>query len=149
MQYQDFIRTKRIEAVDAGFNVDLEMLNPALFEFQSPLVRWALQKGRAAIFADTGLGKSPIQVEWAHQVTQQTGGNVLIVAPLSIARQTVREAKKILGLDIHYNRDGVVTNPIMITNYEMIKNFNTTDFDGVVLDESSILKSLDGKTRRL
>lgn len=148
MDYKDFILTKRIEAKDAGFNVDLEMLNPALFEFQKALTRWALAKGRAAVFADAGLGKTVIQTEWAKQIHDYTGGNVLIIAPLSIARQTVREAKNILGLDIHYSRDGIVTNPIMICNYEMVKNFDPDDYIAVVLDESSILKAIDSKTRK-
>jgi superfamily II DNA or RNA helicase len=115
-----------------------------LFPFQKTLVQWALRKGRAAIFADTGLGKTLISAEWA----RLTGQRVLIIAPLSVARQTVNEARKI-GVDIHYTRSGDDLRQINITNYEMISHFNPDNFGAVVLDESSILKSVDGETRTL
>jgi DNA modification methylase len=112
------------------------------------LTVWALRKGRAAIFADTGLGKTFMQVEWARIVCEHTGRPVLIVAPLSVARQTIREARKI-AVNVHYTRSGEdLTGGINITNYEMIGHFDFAQFGAVVLDESSILKSLDGKTRQ-
>jgi DNA modification methylase len=115
-----------------------------LFDFQRDITKWAVRKGRAAVFADTGLGKTFVQLEWARLL----GGRSLIIAPLSVARQTVREGRK-LGLDVHYTRDrSDLMDGLNITNYEMIGEFDFSAFNSVVLDESSILKGLTGKTRR-
>lgn len=142
--YSDFLITKRLLLRPSGLAVSPDDVHPLLFAFQRDLVAWSVRKGRAAIFADTGLGKTFMQVEWARLV----GVKTLIVAPLSVARQTVREAGK-LGLTVLYTRSGADTVPgLNITNYEMIEHFDPTDFGAVVLDESSILKSLDGKTRQ-
>ena len=124
---------------------DTHDIHPALFPFQRDLVAWAVRKGRAALFADTGLGKTRMQVEWARLV----GVPTMIVAPLSVARQTVREAQKI-GVDVRYVRrpDEITDGGIYITNYELIDRFDMSLFGAVVLDESSILKALDGKTRQ-
>lgn len=143
--YHNFLKTKRLYVADSGINVKPEQFNPMLFGFQRDLTRWALRKGRAAIFADTGLGKTFMQVEFA----RLTGQRALIVAPLSVARQAVREAAK-LDVTVHYTRSGDdLSDGINITNYEMLKGFDPGSFGCVVLDESSILKSLDGKTRQL
>jgi len=143
--YESVIQKKTLEDNPSGFQCD--ELHPVLFDFQAVLVRWALSRGRAAIFADTGLGKTFMQVEWAKRVCEHTGGNVLIVAPLCVAQQTVNEAKKI-DIDVHYCRSQASSIPgINITNYEMLDHFDLSQFDGVVLDESSILKSHTGKTR--
>lgn len=139
--YADFLDSKRLKVQSVG-PVDPGEPHELLFPFQRDLVRWAVRKGRAALFADTGLGKTFMQLEWARLI----GGRVLIVAPLSVARQTIREASK-LGLDVTYSRDGSV-HPLTITNYEMVSHFDPANFGAVVLDESSILKALDGKTRR-
>jgi len=142
--YADFLKSKRLVVPATGHNVPAEAIHPLLFDFQRDIVRWALRKGRAAIFADCGLGKTLMQLEWARLL----GGRSLIVAPLSVARQTVGEASKI-GLGIHYTRSGDdLIEGINITNYEMIERFDAGDFTSVALDESSILKGLDGKTRR-
>lgn len=117
-----------------------------LFPFQADLVRWALRRGRAAIFADTGLGKSAMQIEWARQVS--ASGRVLILAPLAVADQTVREAAR-FGVEVRYLRADDHESPIVITNYEMAEHFDADRFVGVVLDESSILKSFTGATRNL
>jgi DNA modification methylase/superfamily II DNA or RNA helicase len=145
-EYEQFIESKRIVAQRSGFDVNPSQVHPALFPFQRDIVCWALRKGRAAVFADTGLGKTRIQIEWA----RLTGQNTLIVAPLSVARQTVREGQRI-GVDVHYVRSQgqIGDDGIYITNYEMIEHFDPSCFGAVVLDESSILKALDGKTRRL
>jgi DNA modification methylase len=144
MEYQKFLKQKRITFKTAGKEVNPKEVNSLLFPFQCDLVVWALRKGRAAIFADTGLGKTLMQLEWGRLI----GGQCLIIAPLSVAKQTVREAEK-LGLTIHYTRSSDdVIDGINITNYEMIKEFEGIKFEAVVLDESSILKALDGKTRR-
>ena len=142
--YTEFLATKRLTVAPAGISVDADDIHPALFPFQRDLTRWAARKGRAAIFADTGLGKTGMQVEWARLVSTK---RALIVAPLSVAKQTVREAERMLGVQVVYSR-GETLHPITITNYEMLDRFNPDDFDAVVLDESSILKSMDGKTRQ-
>lgn len=146
MDYQEFLASKRFAVQRHGKSVDRSTVHPILFEFQKSLVVWAVAKGRAAIFADTGLGKTFMQLEWARLIGEKT----LIIAPLSVARQTVREARKI-DIVVHYVRsqDEIKDDGIYITNYEMIEHFDFDCFGSVVLDESSILKSLDGKTRRL
>lgn len=142
MRYEDFLARKRSMVPAQGIDVRNSDIHPMLFAFQRDLVRWALRKGRAAIFADTGLGKTFMQLEWA----RLTHGRTLIIAPLSVAQQTVAEAKKI-GLRVTYTR-GEVHNGLNITNYEMVQHFDPGAFGAVVLDESSILKALDGKTRQ-
>ena len=147
MNYQDFISTKRTRVIDSGIDINPSDVHPVLMPFQRQIVRWACGKGRCAVFADTGLGKTYIQLEWARLM----GKNTLIVAPLSVARQTARMAHNV-GLDARYVRsqDQVNTDHrLWITNYEMIEHFDANAFGAVVLDESSILKSLDGKTRRM
>lgn len=146
--YTEFLEGKKIQDVQSGFNIDVVSLNKKLFDFQKVIVRWALGRGRAAIFADTGLGKTAMQVEWASQVAKHTNRPVLILAPLSVAHQTVREADK-FGVKVCYHRHEPETlvDQVVITNYEMMANFDFSHFSGVVLDESSILKSHDGKTR--
>jgi hypothetical protein len=145
LKYEAFLQTKRLIAPIQGMAVALDAIHPALFSFQRDLVAWAVRKGRAALFADTGLGKTRMQVEWARLIGERT----LIVAPLSVARQTVREAARI-GVDVAYVRDpaALPASGIAITNYELIDRFDMSAFGAVVLDESSILKSLDGKTRQ-
>lgn len=148
-EYDKFISSKAIKNKSFGKDISLDEIHPRLFDFQKDVVRWAVKKGRAAVFLDTGLGKTNVQLEWARLLKQKT----LIIAPLSVARQTVREAKKI-DIEVVYIRsqfeaDKVFkTNSIFITNYEMLDNFDADKFTAVVLDESSILKSLDGKTRK-
>lgn len=141
--YSTFLESKRTIAQPAGIEVPSDAIHPMLFPFQRVLVQWALRKGRAAIFADTGLGKSFMQVEFA----RLTGKRALILAPLSVVRQTASEARKI-GVEVHYTRSGSdLIEGINITNYEMLAHFDPADFGTIVLDESSILKSLDGETR--
>lgn len=145
VSYEEFLATKQRIHADSGRRVADSDVNPILFPFQRDLVRWALRKGRAAIFADCGLGKTFMQLEWA----RLTGERTLILAPLAVARQTRREGEKI-GLEVHETRDGADLSPgINVTNYEMLLHFDPTVFGAVVLDESSILKSQDGKTRAL
>jgi hypothetical protein len=147
MDYKDFIESKKVVPIISGFDVDAESLNVNLFDFQRVIVKWALKRGRAAIFADTGLGKTLMQTSWAHEVVKHTGGDVIIFAPLCVAQQTVKEGAK-FGIEINYTRtvDGVKPG-INISNYEMLENFDLSQFAGVVLDESSIIKNRDGKTR--
>lgn len=143
--YGHFLRSKESNFIPAGF--DAAGIGSHLFDFQHAIVAWACKRGRAAIFADTGLGKTAMQTEWARLVCEHTGGRVLIVAPLCVAQQTVEEARK-WGIPITYARhqDGA-SDGITITNYEMLDKFDPAAFAGVVLDESSILKAHDSKTR--
>jgi len=142
--YQQFIEQKIIIKSPTGKEIDHSAIHPMLFDFQKDIVQWACKKGRAAIFLDTGLGKTFIQLEWARLLGEKT----LIVAPLSVARQTVREALKI-DLTVKYVRhqSECFGAQIFITNYEMIEAFEPSFFGAVVLDESSILKSIDGHIR--
>ena len=147
MNYQEFIERKKIVSIISGFDIDAESLNSNLFDFQRVIVKWALKRGRAAIFADTGLGKTLMQTSWADEIVKHTGGDVIIFAPLCVAHQTVKEGDK-FDISINYCRghDGVKPG-INITNYEMMENFDLSTFSGVVMDESSIIKNRDGKTR--
>jgi superfamily II DNA or RNA helicase len=141
--YESFIASKMMKDPASGLDA-VPTLNAQLFPFQSDIVRWALRRGRAAIFADCGMGKTPMQLEWAKHIP----GRVLILAPLAVAAQTVREAHKFGIEDISYARSqSAVSNRITIANYEMLDSFDPSEFAGVVLDESSILKAYDGKTR--
>jgi DNA modification methylase len=142
MNYDNFLADKAITSPLAGL-ADIPPLSAHLFPFQSDIVRWALKRGRAAIFADCGMGKTPMQLEWAKHIP----GNVLILAPLAVAAQTVHEGDKFF-IPVRYCRDQSTVEPgITITNYEMLEHFDPSYFTGIVLDESSILKSYDGATR--
>ena len=140
--YTKFLESKRPAPQSTGPEVPEGAIHSMLFPFQEAITRWAIRKGRAAIFADTGLGKTFMQLEWARLMDVPA----LIIAPLSVARQTVGEAEK-LGIDLAYSRDGQLSEGITITNYEMVDKFDASNIGAVVLDESSILKALDGKTR--
>ena len=144
MNYNEFLNTKKQKVASVGHDIELDLIHPMLFPFQKDIVKWAIKKGRSAVFADTGLGKTFIQLEWGRLI----GGNVLIFAPLSVSRQTIREAKKI-NIDVKYIRSqSEITNGIFITNYENIDNFHQCkSINGIILDESSILKSISGQTR--
>lgn len=146
-EYKEFIKSKVEIFRNTGFDIDKEKLNPMLFEFQKDIVRWALKKGRAAIFADCGLGKTPMQLEWAKQIHKREGGKILILAPLAVATQTQREGEKFnIPVNICKSQDDVIEG-INITNYEKLDKFIAKEFTAVVLDESSILKSFTGKVR--
>jgi len=146
VSYQEFLDSKRIVTPEVGFEPD--SVSGTLFGFQDEIVRWALRKGRAAIFADTGLGKTMMQLEWARQIHERTGGPVLILAPLAVARQTAREGEK-FGVPVTVCRESSDLQPgVNVTNYQMLHHFSEGDFAGLVLDESSILKGFNGSTRR-
>ena len=145
--YENFIHSKSQLGGDHGFDpVWMPDFLTGDFAFQGDLVTWALRKGRAAIFADCGLGKTPMQLVWAENVIRKTGGNVLILTPLAVAQQTKREAEK-FGIEATVSRDGTVYPGITITNYQKLHLFNPADFIGVVCDESSILKNFSGAIR--
>lgn len=145
MQYSQFLESKRMTQKPCGFEPD--NLNPYLFDFQRDIVTWACRKGRAAIFADCGMGKTIMQLVWAQQVYQHKGGYVLIVAPLAVSAQTCREGYT-FGIEVNKCRTADdLRDGINITNYEMLSHFEGVEFSGVVLDESSILKSYTGAIR--
>jgi hypothetical protein len=143
VSYSEFLSQKSIVDNPTGKPCRDTEVNELLFDFQRLIVAWAVKRGRAAIFADCGLGKTLMQLEWARLV----GGDVLILTPLAVAQQTIREATKV-GLVVRYAHNGDEVQPgITVTNYERLEKFDCTRFNAVVLDESSILKSFDGKTR--
>lgn len=150
MEYKDFLSQKSFVLESSGFDIDQSELNPMLYKFQKDIVRWALKKGKACIFADCGLGKTPMQLEWAFQVCQRTGGKALLLAPLAVSAQTLKEAER-FGYDMNWFR--IVSSQeecgpgINITNYEKLHKFVGNEFSAVVLDESSILKNYSGKIR--
>jgi DNA modification methylase len=147
LEYEQFLKSKQHRVIDYGKLISVNDIHPKLFDWQKVITKWAVQKGRCAIFLDTGLGKTFIQLEWARLI----GENTLIIAPLSVARQTVREAKKI-DLEVKYIRSNSEIqgdNKLWITNYEMCDELDYSKFGAVVLDESSILKSIGGKTRKV
>lgn len=145
--YYDFLKTKEFNFEPCGFEpVDI---NKNAFEWQKQIIAWHCKKGKSAAFLDTGLGKTMIQLEFANQVCKKTNGNVLILAPLAVSAQTVREGKK-FGVDVNICRTQEnVKKGINITNYEMLEHFDCKSFIGVVLDESSILKDSTGKQRKM
>lgn len=142
MDYAEFLDGKRLADPATGLR-EIPALNPMLFEFQRDIVAWALKRGRAAIFADCGLGKTAMQLEWANHIP----GRVLILAPLAVSMQTQREGEK-FGIPTSVARKQEdCSERISVTNYEMLEHFDLSEFAGLVLDESSILKAHDGKTR--
>jgi superfamily II DNA or RNA helicase len=144
--YEEFLLQKEIQYRPCGFDVTED--NQKLFQWQSDIVRWAVKKGRAAIFADCGLGKSAMQLQWASQISKHENKPVLICAPLAVAAQTKLEGLK-FGIETTICRKQEDVKPgINITNYEMLDYFNPDSFCGVVLDESSILKAYTGVTKR-
>lgn len=147
--YQEFLKTKELKSIEAGFDLDRHMINHLAFEFQKDIICWACKKGKAAILTGCGSGKTMMQLEWARAVYRHTGRNVLIIAPLSVVSQTKEEANKfgIKDVTVCRTKEDVKTG-INITNYEMIQHFNATAFSGVVLDESSILKSFTSKSQQ-
>ncbi len=142
--YAEFL-AGRAQLADAGGFEPVD-LPGHLFDFQRALVEWAVHQGRAALFADCGLGKTPMAFAWAEQVYRHTGKPVLLLTPLAVGQQINAEAIK-FGHDAAQSRDGSIPAPITITNYEQLGKFDPAHFTGVVADESSILKSFDGATK--
>lgn len=144
--YADFLARKAQQHADAGFEpIDLP---EHLFPFQRHLVEWATRAGRAGLFADCGLGKSPMSLAWAEQVHRHTGKPVLIVTPLAVSFQLAAEAQK-FGVDAAVSRDGSVPAAVTVTNYERLEGFDPQRFGGVVCDESSAIKAYDGQRRAI
>lgn len=145
--YEAFLRTKSQEGADTG--IEPTFMPESLFGFQAFLTSWALRKGRAAVFADCGLGKTPMQLVWAENMARHTGKPTLIAAPLAVSTQTVREGEK-FGIEAVRDQHGSSRGAgIVVTNYERLENFDPADFGAVVCDESSILKAFDGTRRKV
>jgi superfamily II DNA or RNA helicase len=146
MEYKDFLESKRHTLGSFGFepNYFPEMA----FDFQREIISRAVKKGRIAVFADTGLGKTLIQLSIAKNIIQHTNKKVLILTPLAVAFQFILEAEKLGIDDIEYSKDGNHTKKIVICNYERLHYFDSNDFVGVILDESSILKNFEGKIKQ-
>lgn len=145
INYNEFLNVKCSHSNSCGF--DPLWVPDWLFPFQQHIVEWAIRKGRAAILADCGLGKTAMQLVWAENVRRHTNKTVLILTPLAVAQQTEREAAK-FGIEAKHSRDGKVEAGIVIANYERLHYFNQDDFAAVVCDESSILKSFGGTRRK-
>ena len=145
MNYLEFLENKKHSIGDFGFKANY--IPDMAFDFQKAIIEKAVSKGRMAIFADTGLGKTLMQVAIAQNIVNHTNGKVLILTPLAVAFQFILEAKKLGITDIEYSKDGSHTKSIVICNYERLHYFNKEEFKGVILDESSILKNFDGKIK--
>lgn len=144
--YSDFLAAKKHVGARHGFAPTF--MPDALFDFQRSLVTWSVERGRSAIFADCGLGKTPIQLTWAENVIRQTNRPVLVLTPLAVAAQTVKEGEK-FGIECVRSSHGAVPEGarIVVTNYQQLHHFNANAFSGLVCDESSILKNFDGATK--
>ena len=142
--YEKFLQKKAQYGEDAGFST-ITMPSQA-FDFQQDQIEWALRKGRSAIFDDCGLGKTLIELAWADNVVRHTNKPVLYLTPLAVAKQTIRESEK-FGVEARRSNDGRIFTGVNVTNYEKLHHFNPSDFSGVVCDESSCIKAMNGKRR--
>lgn len=142
--YHDFLNTKTQSALNHGF--DPVWIPDFLFDFQRDIVTWSIRNGRAAIFADCGMGKTPIQLVWAENMLRKENKGVLILTPLAVSHQTIREGEK-FGIECHRSADGKPGKGITVTNYERLHHFNPDDYVAVICDESSILKNFSGAYR--
>lgn len=142
--YEEYLSNKINSPNEFGF--DYIFMPDFLFDFQKSLIAWALKKGRSAIFADCGLGKSPMELVIAQNIIEKTNGNVLLLTPLAVGVQMKREADK-FGIEATRSRDGKIHGKLTITNYEQLHHFNPCDFEGVICDESSILKNFNGEIK--
>lgn len=146
MNYEEFLQRKTHWGTEDGF--DPVWMPDFLFDFQQELTAWAIRKGRCALFEDCGLGKTPQLLVWAENVVRYTRGHVLIVTPLAVSHQTIREGEK-FGVEVKRSDDGKPAGNITVTNYERLHLFDHNDYVGVVCDESSILKNFDGSRRKI
>jgi hypothetical protein len=143
--YQEFLTRK--SQLPSGSGFEPLWMPDWLFPFQQHLVEWALLKGRSAIWADCGLGKTPMALVWAENVIKKTGKPVLIITPLAVAGQFVREGEK-FGIEVHHSRDGKHNGGIVVTNYERLHYFDAEEFTAAVGDEAQAIKAFDGKRRK-
>ena len=146
--YQEFLKSKSQIGGKSGFKPTF--IPDYLFPFQKDLTVWAIEKGKSAIFADTGMGKTPMQLVWAQNIIKHTNKSVLILAPLAVAGQTIREAKK-FDIDAKRSYYGEIDEKVRIyvTNYERLHYYDPNNFAGVVCDESSVMKNYEGKRQKI
>lgn len=146
MSYESFLAGKQIAAQPCGLQVDVTQLNDRLFDYQKASVHHLLQLGKGALFASTGLGKSICQLSWADVIAHETGGAVLLLAPLAVSKQTAKDARSKYGVDVRLvESQGDISKGINITNYEKLHKFESNKLDAIVLDESSTIKASGGK----
>jgi len=145
MNYNDFLESKKHSINNYG--IETNFIPESMFDFQKHVTNYAIKKGRGAVFLDTGLGKTIIELTIAKNYIQETNKPVLIICPLAVAFQFIKEADKFGIDDIEYSKNGKYTKKIIVCNYERLEHFNSTDFDCVILDESSILKNFEGATK--
>lgn len=145
-EYLEFLDRKKVRITESGFDVSDKDINPHLFDFQRFIVKKALKAGKYAIFADCGLGKTLMQLEWARHVANHTQNPVLILCPLAVSGQTIQEGEK-FGIEVERLRSDVFGPGVYITNYDQLDTVDASQFSGVVLDESSILKNYEGATK--
>ena len=145
MKYEDFIQSKRHTSNEFGF--DAIWYPQDAFDFQKHIIERAVKKGRVGIFADTGLGKTLMSLSIAYNIVLKTNKRVILLTPLAVAFQFINEAQRIGIDDIEYSKDGNFTKKIVICNYERLHYFNSSDFECVILDESSILKNFNGQIK--
>ncbi len=146
MDYKEFLERKRHNSINCG--IDIRHVPDKMFDFQKHISEYAIKKGRCAIFLDTGLGKTIIELTIAQNYVIETNKPVLIITPLAVAFQFLKEAEKFGIDDVEYCKNGKYTKKIVVCNYERLGYFNSTDFDCVILDESSILKNFDGAIKQ-
>lgn len=145
--YKAFLESKKTHVRESGFRVDESTLNKMLFPFQKHCVKRALKCGKYALFENTGLGKTIQQLEWGQQIVKHIGCKIIIIAPLAVVGQTIEEGRK-FGYKVHRLGESTADG-LYITNYDQIENLTISDYEGVILDESSILKNFDGATKQL
>ena len=141
-EYTDFLINR--QNIDSGIGFKPTYMPNYLFDFQKALIDWSVRKGSSAIFADCGLGKSIMELVWAKNIIKKTKGNILLITPLAVGIQMISEADKFGITEVTRSKDGSVKSKITITNYERLHYFNPSDFVGIILDESSILKNFNG-----
>lgn len=148
MNYSDFLKTKDVSVLDSGFDVDVAELNKQAFEWQRDIVRWAIKKGKAALFEDCGLGKTLQELMISDEIRKHTNKPVLIFTPLAVASQTVAEGLKFgIRAKVIREQSEISSDCVNVTNYEILEHFNLSVFSCVILDESSILKDYTSKTK--
>lgn len=144
--YLEFLDNKKHSSINYG--IEANYMPSGIFEYQEYVARYAIKKGRCAIFLDTGLGKTLIELTIAKNYIEHTNKPCLIITPLAVAFQFIREAEKFGIDDIEYSKDGTIRKKIVVCNYERLEHFNPNDYDCVILDESSILKNFDGAIKQ-
>ena len=147
MNYEEFLESKKHSSIDYG--IDTNYITEGMFDYQKYVSEYAIKKGRCAVFLDTGLGKTIIELTIATNYAKATNKPVLIITPLAVAFQFIKEAEKFGIDDIEYSKDGNFKSKIVVCNYERLENFDSSKFDCVILDESSILKNFEGATKNL